>query len=939
MRERVEAAFSSVLSHPAEDRTAFLADICGNDEGMIAEVRALLAAHESSGEFMSDLSPEASEQLARPKPEQAGDLIGNYKLLQEIGDGGFGTVWMAEQQRPVRRRVALKILKMGMDTDEVMARFEQERQALAMMDHSNIAKVFDAGATKWGRPFFAMELVEGVPITQFCDEGALSTEQRLKLFSDVCSAINHAHQKGVIHRDIKPSNVMVTLHGEKPVVKVIDFGIAKATQGRLTDQTLFTRLEQFVGTPVYMSPEQAALSGVDIDTRSDIYSLGILLYELLTGKPPFDAATLGSAGYDEMRRIIREVEPLKPSARLKTTIGPERTLIARTRHTEPWKIGRLVEPDLDWIVMKAIEKDRSRRYETASGLAADIQHFLAHEPIVARPPSLAYKLQKGWQRNKLVCSAAAAVGIALITGTAVALWQASEARREKAVAETQSASAKQAEARARMETVRAVKAEAVALGETARAKQTAEFLDRLLYHAAREIKQGRNPEALKLALGQSSARLAKLQDDPDLQGDLMERMANFYRTIGEWKKSLELSEAHLELIARVHGRNSLVAQRYELEYLVFVDNHGDRASVPPALQALRRRVEKHQGRGSKLWFDVQCELIRCWIKLRLPQSAVAASEECIAEAQKQNLVRDAWMNVQLFHEQALESAERFEEAETILGECRQRIEQTENPAKWRKQINDRALYLLERKRDFAGGAEVLRAELKRLEGQPGDHRRQQAEVLRGLAQFESRAGQHQPAVVHGKAAVALARELGANPDSDGDTFRQLISAGLRQLAECEIAAGQPEDAIGHAKEAGAVAQEQGDLEEISKALVITAQAQVAAGLLDDAYQTYEARIDLRKDSSINYRNSVDIHYEMSEIRMKQGRPADAFAIAADMWKRSKAQPAASADPGNLEFVAKQCLKTWAALQAAQPETNPPSELEEWRAAAKRDSKK
>ena len=250
--------------------------------------------------------------------EQSGDRIGRYRLLQQIGEGGFGVVWMAEQVEPVTRRVALKIIKAGMDTREVIARFEAERQALAMMDHPNIAKVLDAGATDKGRPFFVMELVKGIPITQFCDEQQLTTRQRLELFADVCSAINHAHQKGVIHRDLKPSNVLVTLHGDKPVPKVIDFGIAKATQGRLTDKTLFTRFEQFVGTPAYMSPEQTALCGLDIDTRSDIYALGILLYELLTGKPPFDAEVALSAGYEEMRRIIREVEPPKPSTRLST---------------------------------------------------------------------------------------------------------------------------------------------------------------------------------------------------------------------------------------------------------------------------------------------------------------------------------------------------------------------------------------------------------------------------------------------------------------------------------------------------------------------------------------------------------------------------------------------------------------------------------------------
>ena len=351
-------------------------------------------------------------------------MIGRYKLLQQIGEGGFGTVWMAEQMEPVSRRVALKIIKLGMDTREVMARFEQERQALAMMDHPNIAKVLDAGATDKGRPFFVMELVKGMPITQYCDEAGLGTRERLALIGDVCSAINHAHQKGIIHRDIKPSNVMVTQHGDKPVVKVIDFGIAKATQGKLTDKTLFTRFEQFIGTPVYMSPEQASTSGLDIDTRSDIYALGVLLYELLTGKPPFDAKSLASAGYEEMRRIIREVEPAKPSSRISTMAGEERTLLAKVRHIEPDKLHRLVEPDLDWIVMKAIEKDRSRRYETANGFAEDIRRYLANEPVSAAAPSVAYFFRKFARRHRASLGLAALIAVVLVAATGISAWQA-----------------------------------------------------------------------------------------------------------------------------------------------------------------------------------------------------------------------------------------------------------------------------------------------------------------------------------------------------------------------------------------------------------------------------------------------------------------------------------------------------------------------------------
>ena len=349
-----------------------------------------------------------------------GDRIGRYKLLQQIGEGGCGVVYMAEQEEPVRRRVALKIIKLGMDTKAVVARFEAERQALAMMDHPNIAKVFDAGVCGGmglpthesesrvgrpvphltGRPYFVMELVRGIPITKYCDENHLDPTARLELFIKVCHAIQHAHQKGVIHRDIKPSNILVTVNDGQPTPKVIDFGIAKATQGKLTDATIFTAFEQFIGTPAYMSPEQAEMSSLDIDTRSDIYSLGVLLYELLTGRTPFDPKEFAQAGVDQIRQQIREVEPQTPSRRLHTLEDDERTTISKLRNTAPAQLSLLLRGDLDWIVMPCLEKDRTRRYETANALARDIQRHLSHEPVVARPPSTVYLLQKLIRRHR-----------------------------------------------------------------------------------------------------------------------------------------------------------------------------------------------------------------------------------------------------------------------------------------------------------------------------------------------------------------------------------------------------------------------------------------------------------------------------------------------------------------------------------------------------------
>ena len=372
------------------EREVFLDGACGADAALRVEIDALLAIYEEAergpaqnaesgnappGEGTTEITPTILHQT--PLTEGPGTVIGRYKLLEQIGEGGFGVVYVAEQQEPVRRQVVLKIIKLGMDTRLVVARFEAERQALALMDHPNIAKVFDAGATDSGRPFFVMELVKGISIIKYCDQEKLSTRDRLKLFIGVCQAIQHAHQKGIIHRDIKPSNILVTVPEGKPVPKVIDFGIAKATQQRLTEKTLHTQLEQFIGTPAYMSPEQAEMSGLDIDTRSDIYSLGVLLYELLVGETPFDEKELLAAGLDGIRRTIREKEPVRPSTRLSTMLEGELTTTAKHRASAPPGLLHQVRGDPDWVVMKCLEKDRTRRYETVNGLAADLKRVIS----------------------------------------------------------------------------------------------------------------------------------------------------------------------------------------------------------------------------------------------------------------------------------------------------------------------------------------------------------------------------------------------------------------------------------------------------------------------------------------------------------------------------------------------------------------------------------
>ena len=422
--------FGEALDLPESERAAYLKGACRSDSKLLARVERLLAVQESSEALLISRSAVSQPTVPACVTEEMPTVIGRYRLLQKIGEGGCGLVYLADQTEPVRRRVAVKVIKAGMDTRQVIARFEAERQALAMMDHPNIARVLDGGATETGRPYFVMELVRGIKITDYCDQNSLSTAERLELFTKVCQAVQHAHQKGIIHRDIKPSNILITVNDGVAVPKVIDFGIAKATAGQhLTDRTLVTGFDQFVGTPAYMSPEQAEMTSLDVDTRTDIYSLGVLLYELLTGTTPFDPRELLALGLDAMRRTIREKDPPRPSTRFATLQGNESGTTAKRRSLDPPKLMNLLRGDLDWIVMKCLEKDRSRRYETANGLAADLQRHLHNEPVVARPPTTAYRVQKALRRNKVAFTAAAVMATGLVVGITVSSWLAMDARK------------------------------------------------------------------------------------------------------------------------------------------------------------------------------------------------------------------------------------------------------------------------------------------------------------------------------------------------------------------------------------------------------------------------------------------------------------------------------------------------------------------------------
>ncbi|MBI3850935.1 MAG: serine/threonine protein kinase [Verrucomicrobia bacterium] len=488
------------------------------------------------------LLPATAPLVADIHVERTGTIIGRYKLLEKIGEGGFGVVFMADQVEPVQRKVALKIIKAGMDTKEVIARFEAERQAIALMDHPNIARALDAGATEAGRPYFVMELVRGIPITDYCDRENLSTRERLELFMKVCQAVQHAHQKGVIHRDLKPSNVLVTEHDGEPVPKVIDFGVAKALGQKLTEKTLFTGFQHMIGTPAYMSPEQAALSGLDIDTRADIYSLGVLLYELLTGVTPFDVETFRKAALDEVRRMIRETEPPKPSTRLAQELvaADVRRLHSKSEIRDPKSAEevrassrrllqiketiRLVRGDLDWIVMKCLEKDRQRRYETANGLAADVARHLKNEPVVARPPSRLYEFQKTVRRHKFGFAAAGALISVLAVGVLVSTWQAVRAGR-----------AEQDQGRLRLQ---AEAEQKKAQTEAAKSQQVAQFLKDMLKGVSPWVASGRDTTVLREILDKAAGRLSgDLSNQPEVELELRNTIGQVYRDLGDDKNA------------------------------------------------------------------------------------------------------------------------------------------------------------------------------------------------------------------------------------------------------------------------------------------------------------------------------------------------------------------------------------------------------------------
>jgi serine/threonine protein kinase len=533
------------------------------DDSLQDFVKDVLAAHDGAAE-QTELVTATDGGAASGSGEAGGSRIGRYRIIEPLGEGGFGMVWRAEQTEPVRREVALKIIKLGMDTKEVIARFEQERQALAVMDHPGIAKVLDAGTTPLGRPYFVMELVRGQRLTDYCDQRRLATRERLRLFIAVCHAIQHAHQKGIIHRDIKPSNILVTEADAGPQPKVIDFGIAKATTARLTDHTLHTAVGAFIGTPSYMSPEQADPGGLDLDTRTDIYSLGVLLYELLTGRTPLDFAALRGAGPEAIRRVLRERDPVKPSTRLRNLNEDEQTTVARARAAAAPRLAHQLRGDLDWIVMKAIEKDRTRRYDTAAALARDLERHLERLPVHARPPSTAYVVKRFVQRHRGAVAAAAAIFVSLVAGLAVSVAMFF---REK-------------DARARADTA------------AAKSAQVARFLKDMLASVGPSKAQGRDATMLREILDATAARLGtELRDQPEVEAELRAVLGNTYGDLEEFEASEKMLREALRLRRATLAPGDPQLAGAVFAHAVALDLRDDLTGARAALQeviALRR---------------------------------------------------------------------------------------------------------------------------------------------------------------------------------------------------------------------------------------------------------------------------------------------------------------------------------------------------------------
>jgi serine/threonine protein kinase/tetratricopeptide (TPR) repeat protein len=776
---RVKEVFLGAIDERRPEQwPAFLDQACDGDVQLRGEVEKLLRAQEAMGSFHEAPRSALSDTVDHPIREQPGTIIGPYKLLTQIGEGGMGVVYLAEQDKPVRRRVALKIIKPGMDTIHVIARFESERQALALMDHRNIAKVLDAGATDSGRPYFVMELVQGGPITQFCDRNQLALEARLRLFLDVCQAIQHAHYKGVIHRDIKPTNVLVTLDDGVPVPKVIDFGIAKATAEKLTEWTLLTAHGEMIGTPAYMSPEQAE-SGLDIDTRTDVYSLGVLLYELLTGTTPLESTELREAGYAEIQRLIREEEAPRPSTRL-SSLGDSATVTAANRGLDVKRLTQLLAGDLNWVVMKALEKDRNRRYQTPGSFAEDIGRYLRHEAVQARPPSLIYKVRKFARRNRAAVLTGSALAAALLVGAMAATWQAFVATRAKQDALAAAAAEKAAKELAQ---VREADTEAVL-----------KFVERQVLTAARPKGHagGQGPEVtLRKAVESALPFVEKsFPNQPLIEARLRMTLGKSFLDLREAAIAAEQFQAARALYATHLGPDHAETLR-SMHHLA--KSYRDLGRYKDALALEKETLEKRRATLGPDHPDTLCSVsgvASCYAALGLPADVVKLREETLA-LMKAKFGPDDPKTLQSMHNLATSYADQGRQAEALalrektLALCKAKLE-PDDPDTLRSMNALAVSYddLGRRPEAMKLFEEVLEKRKARL----GPDHPDTLVSMSNLANSYSVLGRHAEALkLYDEALASLKTKLG--PDHP-DTFQTMYN-----LAICYVKVGRQADAL------------------------------------------------------------------------------------------------------------------------------------------------
>lgn len=830
--------------------------------------------------------------------------IGPYRLMKLLGEGGFGQVWLAEQNEPVRREVALKLLKRGMDSDQVLARFSLERQALASMDHPNIAALLDAGSTPDGRPYFVMDYVQGVPVTTWCQEKHASIRENVGLFKQICSGLQHAHQKGIIHRDLKPSNVLVTEVDGVAIPKIIDFGIAKATSDQFQDQPWVTRQGHVMGTPLYMSPEQLA-GGLDVDTRSDIYSLGVLFYEMLTGTAPHEGKTHAGMSHEEMRRIVDETRPIRPSIHL-TELKRQRGIVTKD-HDHKSESALIIPADLDWIILKALERDRDRRYDSAALMATDLQCFLTDEPILARPPTVHYLVSLWIKRNSIIFAAACICALALLLGTGLALWQAHEARQAQARAET----------------------------ESQRARQAVDFLTTMLDRVAEEVAHGRNPEALKQALEGSEEKIRQLKGDPLLQSDLFNRVGWLYKTMGERGLSMPMLKAYADATAALHGPDSHEAWTAELNYLSQMMQHGARILVPEMLTDLLNRIEAAGQRGKSHWFGGQRLMIQIWDKLRKPAKANQVAHEVIQDKRLENVEIILRLLIKSACADAFESNHEYDLADQVLIDCHQLC--LTDPSLITERlpwVDDKRLNVLKSKGDHRRGVELAKELIQDLKLRSDGKHPFLVKFLLKLAEFESALKHPAEAIAISREGLKLAEDLAPSPEalkqnSKLATLRSDQMFARFSVADYEYKAGHHQEAVNMSREAYRIADEAGNKSDLAEAMLYLAQMQQKTGDLEGAYQTYELRGQRSATGGANYQRWHEDLNARCAIRLKQGRYVEAMQLAQELWSKEIQSPEALKDKGHLADVAKLALSCHEALIKKSPQTPIPAEVAQW----------